>query len=77
MKKPAIKHIFIILLIGIALIFASCNKNKVPVLTTSDVTAITNFTATCGGTVIDEGSSAIISLGVCWNTEPEPTISDF
>jgi hypothetical protein len=66
-----------ILLVLLCIGLDSCSKKEIPVLTTYEVTDITIYTATCGGTIIDEGSSPVISLGVCWNTEAEPTISDF
>ena len=66
-----------ILLVFLFICLNSCNKKVVPELTTFEVTDITIYTATCGGTILDEGSSPVISLGVCWNTETEPDISDF
>jgi hypothetical protein len=66
-----------ILFVFLCISLNSCSKKEIPVLTTSEVTDITIYTATCGGTILDEGSSPVISLGVCWNTEAEPTISDF
>jgi hypothetical protein len=55
----------------------SCTKKQVPVLSTAAATNITAITATCGGTIIDEGSSTVVSLGVCWSTETGPTINDY
>lgn len=66
-----------ILLIALSTILISCNKKEVPVLSTSAVTDITSESAVSGGTVTDEGSSPVISLGVCWSKESGPTISDF
>jgi uncharacterized protein (TIGR02145 family) len=54
----------------------SCKKEEVPVLTTSVVTEITGPTAISGGAVTDEGSGAITARGVCWSTNPKPTVSD-
>ena len=76
MNKPGIISA-LILLVFLCICLNSCNKKEVPLLTTSEVTGITIYTATCGGTILDEGSSPVISLGVCWNTEAEPTISDY
>ncbi|MHC1775294.1 MAG: T9SS type A sorting domain-containing protein [Lentimicrobium sp.] len=30
----------------------------------------------CGGTITDDGSLPILEYGVCWSSDPEPTISD-
>lgn len=54
----------------------SCKNEEVPVLTTADITNITGTTATCGGTINDEGSGTIIERGVCWSTNNTPTIAD-
>jgi hypothetical protein len=67
---------FILLTASIVLL-GSCKKKELPVLTTTAVTNITITAATGGGTITDEGSSPVISLGVCWSTDPEPTIQDF
>jgi hypothetical protein len=45
-------------------------------LTTSAVTTISTTTATCGGNVLTEGTSAVTEYGVCWSTSPGPTVSD-
>lgn len=43
-------------------------------LSTSAVTKITIETASCGGTVTDEGGSAVTACGVCWSTVHLPCI---
>lgn len=52
-------------------------KREVPVLKTWNVLLVKISSAVSGGTIVDEGSSAVISLGVCWSTKPEPTIQNF
>lgn len=47
-----------------------------PYIATSLVTDITANTAICGGYGISDGGSAIISKGVCWSTQGNPTIND-
>lgn len=42
--------------------------------TTIAVTNITTTTAISGGTISADGGAPIISRGVCWNTDPNPTI---
>ena len=45
-----------------------------PLVTTNIVTDITSTTATCGGNVVYEGSSAVTARGVCWSTSQNPTV---
>jgi hypothetical protein len=49
---------------------------SIPVLTTSDVITVTPLTATGGGNVPSDGGAPITSRGVCWSTNPTPTIDD-
>jgi uncharacterized protein (TIGR02145 family) len=54
----------------------STNPDKtVPVLTTAAVSAITETTAQCGGTVTSAGGEAVMDRGVCWSTSPTPTVA--
>ena len=50
--------------------------NGIPVVSTAEVTDITATTATCGGTVTDDGGLDITARGVCWSTSHNPTFSD-
>ncbi len=56
--------------------FSGTYVNAVPVLTTADVTAITQTTAQSGGTITSDGGAAVTVRGVCWSTGPSPTIAD-
>ena len=47
-----------------------------PALTTSDITDITQTSATSGGNVTDDGGSEVTARGVCWSTTENPTIED-
>ena len=47
-----------------------------PIVTTSDVTDITQTTAVSGGNVTDDGGAAVTARGVCWSTSQNPTVSD-
>jgi|GEM_PF-7115235 len=75
------KNIFriskVILLILAIYFVHSCKKGKetIPTVTTSDVTNITGTTASCGGTIISEGTGTVTSRGVCWSTV-HPTVAD-
>lgn len=51
-------------------------QEGLPVVVTGDVDNITTTTATCGGQVLEEGASEVVSRGVCWSTNSNPTIND-
>jgi uncharacterized protein (TIGR02145 family) len=71
--RTTLKIIGLILLIQL---INSCKKDEVPVVTTSDVSEITGYTAICGGTIKDEGSESVTARGVCWSISETPTIAD-
>lgn len=48
----------------------------IPMLTTTEITAITGTTATGGGTITDNGGEAVTARGVCWSIHPNPTTAD-
>ncbi len=68
--SPIIAIGFVLFLIN------SCKKENVPTLTTAAITNITGNSATCGGTIIDEGLGNIIARGVCWSLKATPTLAD-
>jgi hypothetical protein len=45
------------------------------IVITSDVTSITNTTATCGGNVTSDGGADVTARGVVWSTSQNPTVS--
>jgi len=47
-----------------------------PVLTTDSVSAISEYTATSGGTITSDGGSPVTKRGVCWSKTPDPQITD-
>lgn len=47
-----------------------------PTVTTGTVSNITETTAQCGGEVTANGYTEVTKRGVCWNTEPNPTVGD-
>jgi uncharacterized protein (TIGR02145 family) len=56
-----------------------CEMEKpatLPELTTVPITNITSTSAVCGGSIVSDGGSDIITRGVCWSENFEPTISD-
>lgn len=52
------------------------NQIPVPVITTNEVTQITQTSAICGGNIISDGGYQIFARGVCWSTHENPTTSD-
>lgn len=57
-------------------IIEGCQKEKIPTITTAEITSITETTAKCGGTITDDGGETVLLRGVCYSTEPNPTIKD-
>jgi uncharacterized protein (TIGR02145 family) len=49
---------------------------ELPVVITDTVSDIADFTATCGGTVTDDGGDSTVTRGVCWSTAPNPIIDN-
>jgi hypothetical protein len=49
---------------------------KVPVLTTSAVTAITSTSVTTGGFITSDGGAKVSAHGVCWSTGTTPIITN-
>ena len=58
----------------------SCGGNQPastsPVIVTNVTSDITYTTATSGGEITDDGGEPISDRGICWSTNPNPTISD-
>ena len=47
-----------------------------PSITTAEITNITFGSADCGGNVTSEGNTSVIERGLCWSTNPNPTVDD-
>lgn len=47
-----------------------------PTVITYEVTDIISNTAVCGGNVTSDGNAMVTAKGVCWSTDPNPTIDD-
>ncbi len=62
----------------VAVSFSSCKKDKKdpPAVTTTAVSAVSVASATSGGNVTAEGTSAVTARGVCWSTTANPSITD-
>jgi hypothetical protein len=48
---------------------------QLPVISTTDVTDITQTTATGGGIVTSDGGLPVTASGICWSTTANPTIA--
>jgi len=51
-------------------------SNLATVITDPAITNITHVSVTAGGTVVNDGGAAIIARGICYSTNPNPTIAD-
>ena len=51
-------------------------EKLLPVVTTTEVTGITCFTAVSGGEVTFDGNVEVTARGICWSTTQTPTIED-
>jgi hypothetical protein len=68
--------IIVILFISSILYIASCKKKStLPIVTTTNVTGITQTTATSGGNVKSDGGAEVTARGVCWGASTGPTIT--
>lgn len=58
----------------------SCNNREnpsaAPDLTTIPVSGITQTTGISGGNITNDGGTTVLSRGVCWSTETDPTTSN-
>jgi uncharacterized protein (TIGR02145 family) len=74
--KPTINQFIIAVIMLIT--WSACKKDdpEMPTVLTSQVSAITLTTATCGGNITLNGGAEIIARGVCWSTNQYPSISD-
>lgn len=76
--KNAFKICWLILFTISINLITSCKKDKPipPMITTTAISDVTYTSAASGGNVSDEGSSVVISMGICWNTSSGPTIQN-
>lgn len=74
--KYAISGILICLIF--VCFFCSCRKDRVrtPSVVTTDVTDVLLTTTLSGGNVTNDGGAEVLSKGVCWSINEEPTIED-
>jgi uncharacterized protein (TIGR02145 family) len=48
-----------------------------PVVSTTQISSITGFSAISGGTIVNNGGANVTARGVCWNTSPNPTTQHY
>ncbi|MBN1183406.1 MAG: hypothetical protein JXB49_14030 [Bacteroidales bacterium] len=78
MKSYFVNLFLCFILLVLSFTFNSCRKDKnPPSVTTSSITDITQSSVISGGNIINDGGDEIITRGVCWATNPDPTINDF
>ena len=65
-----------IMVAGDLILYAQWRKYDTPKVTTSNVTDITNNSASCGGSIISLDYE-IIERGICYSSSSTPTISDY
>jgi len=70
------QRLTVVISILIMTVLIGCKKEKEPVVETGSVSEITGSNAVCSGIITEQGSSVILDRGVCWSTNPLPTISD-
>jgi hypothetical protein len=80
-KTLAYSYGFGLLYMALLLIFQGCVREDgiefgLPVVTTLSVSDISNKSAIAGGNVFSDGGTPILSRGLCWSTNPNPTIAD-
>ena len=75
-NKSKMKKVLFLMLVMLTLFFGCKKPEQVPVVTTIAVSNLTATTATSGGNITSEGSSIVITYGVCWSTKSSPTITD-
>ncbi len=74
MKK---KIYFLTIVVSAAMLFFACKKNSTsPPTVSTDAVVISGINATSGGNVTLEGTTPVISRGVCWSKNANPTIAD-
>ena len=61
---------------GTEVSFITAQNIFTPTVTTTDVTNITQTTATGGGNVTNDGGAPVTERGVCWSTNHNPTVNN-
>ena len=51
-------------------------KATVPTVSTAAVSDTTTTSALCGGEIVSDGGADLMARGVCWSTQPNPTLTN-
>jgi CubicO group peptidase (beta-lactamase class C family) len=74
------KNIFLSIIVLFVILSCSKDDNStipvLPTITTNSISDITFTTATSGGNITNDGGATVTSRGICWNTTPNPTVSN-
>lgn len=55
----------------------TCTYDAVtPLVQTKSITGIWSISATCGGEILDRGTSNVTKYGICWSTSSSPTVDN-
>ena len=52
------------------------NEVNIPVVSTNEITEVTQTTANSGGSITSDGGATVTERGVCWSTNQSPTVVD-
>jgi hypothetical protein len=76
MKRFQTITLIVLLSISFLSILQSCKKKPTPpVVTTANVSGITQTSVVSGGNVTNDGGAEVTARGVCWSTIQNPTTS--
>jgi hypothetical protein len=80
MRKSTYHLLNLLLQMGmLCILINGCKKEGVvtlPEVITTEITDITQTTATCGGKITSDGGAKVSACGICWSTGGIPTIND-
>jgi uncharacterized protein (TIGR02145 family) len=74
MKHSSVFYLWSLAIVSVLL--SACERKKVSELVTMEVTEISAFSAKSGGQIVSDGGATVISSGICWTKNGEPTVSD-
>lgn len=76
MKRCNIVLVLIFFCFCSVFILRSCKEADLPLVITSNITGITQSSAVSGGNIESDGGTEIVSRGICWSLESQPSIDD-
>jgi uncharacterized protein (TIGR02145 family) len=77
MKRLVSIDLIIVIIILSGLVLNSCKKKPdIPLVSTTNVSGITQTSAVSGGTVSNDGGAEVTARGVCWAVSQNPTTAN-